>query len=47
MIASWQESDDKPSQCVEKQNHYSADKGAYSQGCGLPQRSCTVVSAIP
>ena len=29
MIASWQESYDKPSQCVEKQ-------GLYSQGCGLP-----------
>ena len=27
MIASWQESDDKPSQCVENQQHYSADKG--------------------
>ena len=22
--------------CVEKQRHYSADKGPYSQGCGLP-----------
>ena len=27
---------DKPRQCVEKQRHYSANKGAYSQGCGLP-----------
>ena len=26
MIASWQESNDKPRQCVEKQTHYSADK---------------------
>ena len=26
MIASWQESDDKPRQCVEKQRHYSADR---------------------
>ena len=25
MIASWQESNDKPRQCVEKQTHYSAD----------------------
>ena len=25
MFASWQESDDKPRQCVEKQRHYSAD----------------------
>ena len=34
-IASWQESDDKPRQCVEKQSHYSANKGPYSQGYGL------------
>ena len=27
MIASWQEIDDKPRQCVENQRHYSADKG--------------------
>ena len=26
MIASWQESDDKPRQCIEKQRHYSAKK---------------------
>ena len=36
MIASWQESDDKASQSVEKQRHYLADKGPYSQGYGLP-----------
>ena len=24
-------------QCVEKQRHYSANKGLYSQGCGLPR----------
>ena len=36
MIASWQESYDKPRQCVEKQRHYSANKGPYSQGYGLP-----------
>ena len=35
-IASWQESDDKPRQCVEKQRHNPANKGLYSQGCGLP-----------
>ena len=35
-VASWQESDDKPRQCVEKQRHYSANKGPYSQGYGLP-----------
>ena len=27
---------DKPRQCVEKQRHYSANKGPYSQGYGLP-----------
>ena len=36
MIASWQESDNKPRQCVEKQRHYSADKDPYSQGYSLP-----------
>ena len=36
MMASWQESDDKPGQYVEKQRHYSADEGPYSQGYGLP-----------
>ena len=36
MTASWEESDDKPRQGVEKQRHYSADKGPYSQGYGLP-----------
>ena len=36
MIASWQESNDKPRQCIEKQRHYSAGKGPYSQGYGLP-----------
>ena len=35
MIASWQESYDKPRQCVEKQRH-SADKDLYSQGYFLP-----------
>ena len=36
MIATWQESYDKPRQYVEKQRHYSADKGPYSQGYDLP-----------
>ena len=36
MIASGQESDDKPRQCVEKQRRYSSNKGPYSQGYGLP-----------
>ena len=35
MTASWQESDDKPRQAVEKQRHYSANKSLYSQGYGL------------
>ena len=35
-FASWQESGDKPRQCAEKQRRYSADKGPYSQGSGLP-----------
>ena len=35
-IASWQESDDKPRQCVEKQRHYSANRSPFSQGYGLP-----------
>ena len=35
-IASWQESDDRPRQCVEKQKCDSADKCLYSQGYGLP-----------
>ena len=34
-FASWKESNGKPSQCVEKQRRYSADKGLYSQGYGL------------
>ena len=47
MISSWQESDDKPKQYVEKQRHYSADKGLYSQGNSLPSWSCTVVRVGP
>ena len=34
-IASWQESNGKPSPCVEKQGYYSASKGLYSQGYDL------------
>ena len=36
MTAFWQKSDDKPRQCAEKQRHYFANKGPYSQGYGLP-----------
>ena len=36
MIASSQESNDKPRQCAEKQRYYSADKDPYSQGYGIP-----------
>ena len=32
----WQESYDKSRQCIEKQRHYSADQGPYSQGYSLP-----------
>ena len=35
MIVSWQDSDDKQRQCVQKLRHYSANKGPYSQGYGL------------
>ena len=35
MIASWQESYDKPRQHVEKQRHCSTNKGPYSLGYGL------------
>ena len=34
-VAVWQESYDKPKQCVNKQRHYSADRGLYSQGYDL------------
>ena len=34
--ASWQESHDKPTQCVEKRRYYSADKDPYSQSYGHP-----------
>ena len=34
MITSWQESNDKPRQCVGKQRHYSANK-AVLLGCGI------------
>ena len=35
MIVSQQESYDKPRQCAEKQRHYSADKGSFSQTYGF------------
>ena len=35
MIPSWQESYDKPRQCVKKWRHYLGDKGMYSPGYGL------------
>ena len=35
LIFSWQESNDKPRQCIEKQRHHSANKGPYSQGYGF------------
>ena len=35
MIASWQESYDKPRQCIEMQRHHFANRGPYSQDYGL------------
>ena len=35
MIASWQESYDKPRYCIKKQRYHFAHKGPYSQGYGL------------
>ena len=43
-FASWQESCDKPRQCVGKQRHHSADKGPYSQGYDFPTGDIQVVS---
>ena len=47
MIALWQESYDKSSQCVAKQSHHSArlytDKGPYSQGYGFPSNHIQVL----
>ena len=40
MLASGQESSDKPRHCVEKQRQYSADRGPYIQGSGLPVVTC-------
>ena len=34
-LAPWKKRYDKPRQCIKKQRHYYADKGPYSQGCGL------------
>ena len=36
MFASWQESYDKPRQCIEKQRHYYVDKSPYSQAMVFP-----------
>ena len=35
MISSWQESYDKPRQCIKRQRHHFANKGPYSQSYGL------------
>ena len=47
MFASWQENYDKPRQCVEKQRLYSANKGLYSQGYGLPSGHLWLLRAGP
>ena len=44
-FASWQESYDKPRQCIEKQRHYSANKDLYSQVVMYGCESCTVKKA--
>ena len=44
-IALWQESDDRPRQCVEKQKCDSADKGPHGQGHGVPSGHIMVVRA--
>ena len=40
MITSWQESYDKPRQCVKKQRHHFADKGPCSQAMVFPVVMC-------
>ena len=40
MIASCRVSDDKPRQCIEKQRHYHANKGLYSQGFPVVMDGC-------
>ena len=35
MFAPWKESYDKPRQHIKKHRHHFADKGPYSQSCGL------------
>jgi len=35
MLAPWKESYDKSKQCIQKQKHHFADKGAYSQSYGF------------
>ena len=35
VTAAMKESYDKPRQNIKKQRHYSADKGLYSQSCGV------------
>ena len=39
-LLSWQESDDKPRQCVEKQRHCCTSKGSYSQGFPVVTYGC-------
>ena len=36
MLTPWKENYDKSRQCIEKQRHYFADKGPYSQSYGFP-----------
>ena len=38
MLASWKKSYNKPREHIEKQRHHSANKGTYSQNCGISGR---------
>ena len=42
VTASWNESHDKPRQCIKKQRHAFAAKGQHSQSCGFPSSHVTV-----
>ena len=40
MLTPWKESYDQPTQHIEKQRHYSVNKGPSSQGYGFPMVMC-------
>ena len=47
MFALWQESDDKPRQCIVKKKHYSPDKGPYKSRLWSSQWLGTVMRVGP